>query len=200
LYRQLQYYKPLDLGVSALLPFALASCLPNRQRLAQGIVGVIVAVHLASLAAGSRFGETGYVAKELLRYAQAHPNETFLTDAFTLNGMYVVDGFHLPQNVICLNGPGVEKRLLVNVEPPSVPKYHFPDRPVDGILLNLEQEYVDGFEEEFSSYLKAHGREHVRIVPIRYRLLFLPFLRFLNPKDFMVRSLGGELVTVKTGS
>src|SRR5262249_30589013 len=44
LYRQLQYYKPLDLAVSVLLPFALASCLPNRQRIAQGIVGVIVAV------------------------------------------------------------------------------------------------------------------------------------------------------------
>jgi hypothetical protein len=114
--------------------------------------------------------------------------------------MYVVDGFQLPKNVICLNGPGPDKRVLVNVEPPSLPKYPFPERPVDGILLNLEQEYVDGFEEEFSSYLKEHGRDHVRIVPIRYRLLFLPFMRFLNPKEFMVRSLGGELVTVKTGS
>jgi hypothetical protein len=76
LYRQLQYYKPLDLGVSALLPFALASCLSLRPRIAQGVVGIIVAVHLASLAAGSRFGETAYVAKGLLRYAQAHPNET----------------------------------------------------------------------------------------------------------------------------
>jgi hypothetical protein len=200
LYRQLQYYKPLDLGITALLPFALAYALAQRPRIAQGILGAVVAVHLLSLAAGSRFGETAYVAKELLRYAEAHPNEVFLTDAATMNGMYVVGGFQLPENVVCLNGRGAEKKLLVNVEPPNTPKYRFPERPIDGILVNLEQEYIDGFEDEYTSYLKEHGREHARIVAIRYRLLFLPFVRFISPKGFMVRSLGGELVTVKTGS
>ncbi len=200
LYRQLQYYKPLDLGITVLLPFALAYAFVHRPRIAQGILGVVLAVHLLSLSAGSRFGETAYVAKELLQYAQAHPNEEFLTDAATMNGMYVVGGFQLPANVICLDGPGVEKKLLMNVEPPQTPRFHFEQRPVDGILVNLEQETIDGFEDEFTRYLKEHSGEHVRVVAPRYRLLFLPILRFMAPRDFMVRSLGGERITVAAGS
>jgi hypothetical protein len=257
IYRVFPYYQPLTLGIAALLPRTLRCALARRERLAQGVVAVAILVHLACLAAGGRWGQAVDVSRELLAYAREHSDQTFLTDVATMNQMYVVGGFRLPANVVCLNGPAVDRHLLVNdllgsglaglasistagfsapqtspahsktacfpgfpgmeryplviKEPPDRPRFHFPEVPIDNILLNLEQ--ISGFhyfglrsipskpwqEPDFSRYLEEHGAGHVRLAPVRYRLLFLPLIPLIGPKDFLVKNLGGEVVRVQRG-
>jgi hypothetical protein len=110
--------------------------------------------------------------------------------------MYVLGGFRLPPNVICLNGMAVEKDLLLNKEPPGTPLYLFPQRPITGVLINREQRDVRGLESEFSIYLAEHAGPATTIANVQYRLPFAPFARFLRPRGFMIRSAGGELVSV----
>jgi hypothetical protein len=196
LYRGLHYYTPLSLGIAALLPYTIGHAFANRERFAKGLVVVMVAVHFMNLAAGGRWGQTVEVSRELLRYAQQHKQQRFLTDVATMSEMYVLGGFQLPDNVVCLNSPEVEWDLIVNREPPGIPKYHFPEEPVDAILVNWEQHKKRGFEGKFSDFLNMHKGSHTRIVPVRYRLIFVPILRFVDQKDFMVRSLGAEIVAL----
>ena len=72
----------------------------------------------------------------LLSYAEQHPKQVFLTDVVTMNEMWASNGFVLPANVICLNGEGVEKRLLL--EPEGKAKFQFPAVAPNAILVNLE--------------------------------------------------------------
>jgi len=111
-----------------------------------------------------------------------------------MNEMYVLAGFQLPANVVCLNGPAVERHLLVNKEPRGTPRFRFPTGEIDGILLNLEGLSQAPPEEEFVTYLKLQHEDRRRVSPVRYRLLFVPLVRFIGPKESMVRSLGGEVV------
>lgn len=212
LYRQFSYYQPLTLGIAAVARDS-PLCAVRRERLAQGVVAVAILVHLACLAAGGRCGQAVDVSRELLAYAREHSDQTFLTDVATMNQMYVVGGFRLPANVVCLNGPAVDRYLLVNnlLVNPDGPRFHFPEVPIDNILLNLEQ--ISGFhyyglrslpsktwqEPDFSGYLEEHGAGRVRIAPVRYRLLFLPLIPLIGPKDFLVKNLGGEVVRVQRG-
>ena len=218
LYRAFDYYQPLTLGIAALLPWTLRCTLARRERLAQGVVAVAILVHLACLAGTGRQGQAVDVSRELLAYAREHSDQTFLTDVATMNQMYVVGGFRLPANVVCLNGPAVDRHLLVNKEPPDRPRFHFPEVPIDNILLNLEgisrSNYFNqipgshwwqsrsipskGWQEpDFFGYLEEHGAGRVRIAPVRYRLLFLPLIPLIGPKDSLVKSLGGEVVRVQ---
>jgi hypothetical protein len=190
LLREMHYYTPLALAVSALLPTSVGYMFANRKLVAQGVIGATIAVHLACSAGGGRWGQDVDVSGELLRYAKEHSNQVFLTDVTSMNEMYVLAGFRLPANVVCVNGPAVENILLVNKEPPGAPRFHFPELRPDGVLVNLEHRTT---EAEFTRYVQEHAAQHERIAPVRYKLLFLPLVRWLGPKDFMVRNWGGEM-------
>jgi hypothetical protein len=195
--RQYHYYNSLTLGIAALLPFAIGYALQQRARMAVAVIALALSVHVASLAVSGRWGAPVGVARALLHYADEHRGETFLTDVNTMNQMYVLDGFRMPDNVICLNGPAVEMNLLLNKEPASTPRVMFPVRPVTGVLINREQRDLRGFEPEFSSYVAEHGVRTSTIVDTEYRWPFVPLVRFVKPHGFMIRSAGGELVTVR---
>ncbi len=182
-YRQAQYYTCLTFGVAALLPLAVSLAL-QRASAARLVIGAAIAVHAATLAVTGGWGMNVDVSRGLLAYAREHPQQRFLTDVNTMNEMYVMNGFRVPDNVICLEG-NASKRLLVNKEPPGAPVYHFAQDRVDGILLNLERPKVQGFEREFRTYLQAHEGTHTTIVPARQRLLLRS----------MPLSAGGQLVT-----
>ena len=106
--------------------------------------------------------------------ASNHPSSTFITDVATMNQMYVQNGFRLPQNVVCRNGPGAERNLLVNKEPPNQitpPGVTFPDRAIDGVLLNLNDDFDD--DQDFAGFLAEHRGPRERIAPLSYK----PFSR-----------------------
>jgi hypothetical protein len=95
-------------------------------------------MHFGLLAAGGRWGEGVVISRQLLRYAEAHKQDIFVTDVSTMNHMYAVGGFRIPENVVCINGPAVEGIFRVNKEPPGTPRFRFPERAPNGILLNLQ--------------------------------------------------------------
>ena len=183
-YRQAQYYTCLTFGVAALLPLAVSLAVQNASA-ARVVIGAAIAVHVATLAVTGGWGMNVDVSRGLLAYARQHPQDRFVTDVNTMNEMYVVNGFRLPENVICLEG-NATKRLLVNKEPAGAPLYHFPQDRVDAILLNLERPKVQGFEREFRTYLQSHQGTHTTVVPARQRLLLRS----------MPLSAGGEVVAL----
>lgn len=196
--RSYHFYGPLELGIAVLLPVCLGLVLRNRRAWAYLAVCVVVASHLICSAAGGKYGADVRVARELLRYASGHPDRVYMTDVRTLNEMYVVGGFQLPVNIVCPNVPAVERHLLVNKEPPGAPRFHFPARPIDGILVDLPRMDLE-VEPEFTDYLKEHPGVHTQIVPLRYKTLFIPLLPIVGPREFVIRSRGAEVVTPYTG-
>jgi hypothetical protein len=200
--RQYHFYGPLTLAISMLLPVCLGYLFERFARpklYALATIGGVVALNLALCAIGGRWGQDVKVSESLLKYASSHPGETFLTDVPTMNQMYVLNGFKLPSNVVCRNGPSVDNDLLVNKEPlnNSVPRFKFPEGRLDRILLNLDHT-TDGFggDQQFTDYLAAHQKERERIVPVRYRLLLLPVRRFVAGRSFAIRSEGGVVVSL----
>jgi hypothetical protein len=195
-YRQFQYYFPVMLGLACVLPFALRYACQKRAWVAWGTAGFVVFVHLAFLVGGGRWGQDVDVSRQLLHYAMNHPTQRFLTDVATMNHMYVLAGFRMPPNVVCLNGPAVETHLLLNKEPRGVPRRAFSGGDIDAILINLEGGHNRPPEQEFLSFVTGHQGERFSVAPTRYRLPFLPFLAFLEAREFMVLSLGGHVVYV----
>lgn len=194
LYRQAHYYNCLSVGVAALLPCTVGLALNRRARAGQAVVGAAIAVHIGTLAVTGGWGADVDVSRRLLDYARQHPQQRFVTDVNTINQIYVLGGFRLPDNIVCVNGNAVTKHLLLNKEPADVSRYRFPEGAVDGVMVNLERRSRQGFEPEFTSYFTTHPGTHTTIAPPRYRMLFRPFVGFVAPRSFMVRSLGGEVV------
>jgi hypothetical protein len=196
IYRQLKYYAPLAFGVAALLPAIIGRLFANRKIFVYGIIGFVLVVHIICLTAAGGWDQAFEVSKELLRYARNHPDRMFLTDVATMNHMYTINGFQLPGNVVCVNGPGVENNLRLNKEPPGTPRFRFPDLAPNAVLLNLQrlERGETEVEKEFLPYVKAQAEKRMRVVPVSYRILFVPLLSFIEPRSFMVRSLGGEVV------
>jgi hypothetical protein len=91
----------------------------------------------------------------------------------------------------------VGKDLLLNKEPASTPRFQFPVRRITGILINREQRDLRGFEPEFSTYVADHGARATTIVGVSYRFPFSAFPHLMSPRGFMIRSAGGELVTLR---
>jgi len=122
----------------------------------------------------------------------------FVTDVATMNHMYVLRGFRLPDNVICENGTAVERHLLVNKEPPGSAVFRFASPPTGGILINTEGLRLGKIEPEFLRYLKTHDGRHTSVAPLTYKPLLKPLVPILGPISFAVQSHGGEVVTWET--
>jgi len=200
IYRQFHYYNSLAFGIAALLPFTIACALATRQLLAKAMVGCLLALHVASLSAGGGWGANVDVSRDLLRYARLHPDRQFVTDVNTMNQMYVLNGFRLPDNVVCLNGDAVQNHLLVNKEPPGTARFHFPERRIDAALVNREEGEVREFEPEFSAFLQVRGGERTTVVGERYRRAFTPLIPVLGTRGFMIMSAGGDVVPLASAA
>jgi hypothetical protein len=199
--REFHYYNTLSLGVAALLPFTLGYALARRQLAAKALVIGAIAVHVLSLAATGRWGANVGVSRELLRHARLHPEQEFVTDVNTMNQMYVLNGFRMPDNVICVNGDAVDRHLLINKEPPGTPRFRFPERRrIDAALVNREQGDVHPFEPEFSNVLRGSVGERTPVVRDRYRRAFLPLTPLVGTRGFMLLSHGGDMVMMPHGT
>jgi hypothetical protein len=196
LYRQYHYYNVFSFPVAALLPFTLGHALAGRMRTAQGVLAGALVFHLLSMSVAGRWGAPVDVSRELMAYARQHPDRQFLTDVNSFNQMYVLGGFTLPDNIVCLNGPPVRNHLLLNKEPPGTPPFEFEERRVDAVLVNREQEQLHGFERQFAAYLEAHQGTVTTVVPRRFRLPFVPLVRLFGPREFFVKSAPGEAVAI----
>jgi hypothetical protein len=193
-YRQVHIYGFLVFGVCALLPATMSYVFATRRKLAWAVVVVAVAMHLSGFIVGGRWGQSVRVSRQLYRYAQEHRDEKFVIDVGSMNLIYALGGFQLPPNIICVNGPAVEKHLLVNKEPLATPRFSFPVAHADGALVNLDAFSSGGVEEEFVQYLREHPGKHTRIAPVRLRPIFRLLPASVETRDFMISSQGGEVV------
>ncbi len=197
--RMVYFYSVLVLGVAALLPVVVGAVFSTRPRLAGALLTVALAAHLLNLSAGGRWGQDVKVSAELMRYADAHPAQRFVTDVVTWNHMYVLSGFRIPANVVSVNGPTAVRKLLVNEEPPSTPRFTFPETQVDAALINSEEIDQGRPDPEFQQFLRAMPSDRVRLSPIRYKNLFLPAVKVNRTRSFMILNLGAELATLESG-
>jgi len=191
--RMYHFYGPLILPVAVLLPVCLGLVFPKRVWQRAAVAGIIT-VHLVCCAGGGRWGQGTQVSGSLLAYAHDHASQTFITDVSTLNDMYVLNGFTVPANVVALNGPALQSDFLVNKEPPDVPRIRFPERPVDAVMLNRELIDSGSLDQDFLRYSAGLAGARKRIVPVQYKLLFVPFEGMVEGRSFAIRSEGAELL------
>jgi hypothetical protein len=196
LYRQMHYYIVIIFGVSALLPWTLTLLAGKRERLAQAMLGGILLVQLVCCAAGGHWGQNVGVSRVLLSFVKSHPGQIFLADKNSMDEMYMLNGFTFPPNVICLNGPEVEQYLIVNTEPPGRPKFRFPEIPVNGILVNREALEIEPGLVQFTG---RHAGTEETLMPLSYKPIFQPLLGFIRPREFMIKSKGGEVIWLPSG-
>jgi hypothetical protein len=198
--RMYHFYGPLCLSVAVLLPVCLGHVFSRTARpviYAAISTAALVVAHLLCCAAGGKWGQPVAVSRELLSYAVNHRDSTFVTDVATMNHMYVLNGFRIPANVVCINGEGVARDLLLNKEPPETPRVSFPVRQADGILVNLDQLDTGVVDREFLAYLGEHPGPHELVAPVRYRLLFEKLPAKVRNRDFALKSLGGECIRLR---
>jgi hypothetical protein len=198
--RMVYFYAVLTLGVAALLPATLSALFSARPRIWQGILVLALCAHLLNLAAGGRWGQDVKVSRELLAYAGEHPSQHFVTDVTTMNQLYVLNGFRLPANVVCINGPAVRNKLLMNEEPPAQPRFRFPETSIDAALINSEGLDVDRPDPDFQQFLRDQPLNRVRLFPVKYKFAFSPFVSVMRPRSFMILNLGAELASVEHGT
>ncbi len=196
--RMYHFYGPLVLMIAVLLPVCIDHWSRTTHRPGHwafaGVVGIL-ALHLACLAGGGRWGQDVRVSRVLLGYASNHPASTFLTDYATMNQMYAQNGFELPRNVVCVDGPVADRNLLVNKEPSGriqTSGVKYPDQPIDGILVNLNAP-PDG-DRDFQTFRTEHPGSAERIAPVRYKPIFTILPAFVKRKDFAIASDGAELI------
>jgi hypothetical protein len=194
--RAFHYYFPFTLAIAALLPAVVTSTFSQKRWLAPPILALILLIHAASLSVGGRWGQRVDTSRALLHYAQGHPDRYYLTDVFTMNEMYAVNGFKLPPNVVCLNGPAVREHLLLNKQWPGSPEHRFPEVHSFAILINNDRS--DTFPEpEFMHYLRDHRGTTLYTIPVTYSLAFRPFVGFVGGRSFTIQRFGGDVVEVR---
>jgi hypothetical protein len=111
-----------------------------------------------------------------------------------MNEMFQVGGYTLPRNVVCLNGPAVEAHLLLNKEPATSPRFHFPVVSASGILVNTEEEAGMPLEAEMEAFRALHRGRDETVVEPRTKWIFRPFVKILGTRSFPILNLGGHAI------
>ncbi|MBN2294122.1 MAG: hypothetical protein JXM70_16970 [Pirellulales bacterium] len=194
IHRGVHYYIPLTLGIASLLPYTLHLALAGRQRIAEGILVVLICFHVALLAASGTWGQNVDVSRELVRYANRNSTMRFLTDLRTLDEMQLANRFQRPQNVVAVEELNLEPSLD-GQDPANGPALDRVTAQIDAILINHERTH--GPDARLQSLVEKFGGDRIRISPVRYRLLFIPIVPLIGPRDFMIRSRGGEVILVR---
>lgn len=206
LFRQFHYYGVLVLGIACLTPIVLQWIAAQawfarwlrpawRGFAPQSMVGFLLLVNLLLLLLGGRWGQEFDTSREFLSYARQHPEKRFAIDVHSMNILYVENGFRMPENIICLNGPSVQQHLRQNKEPASVPRYVFPEVKIDAVILNRDMEVVRPLDPEILSLAAQHPEVRVAVVPPVEKVAG-PVLRLLGLPKLAVKRFGAELIPV----
>jgi hypothetical protein len=191
--REVRLYFPVTLAICSLVPAALYQSGMGIRRPTL-IVALLVAVQLATSAAGGRWGQHVEVSRDLLAFARSQPDRRFVTDVTTMNDLYILNGCRLPANVVCLPDSHLHD-LLANKEPEGHVRVRFPEGGVGGILVNRESLTLPD-EEPFADYVRANAGHTIWSSPVRYRPLFDALKIWRTDSSFAVLSLGGEAIAL----
>ena len=195
--RGMHYYTPLVFGLCALLPLTLKQVFERRQAIGYALLGALLLLYTSALGVGGAWGSQVDCSGQLLKYAQLHPQQRFLTDVYTLNEMYCLNGFKMPENVVVRDSHAQRTHLLINKEPTGHVPESFPQAEnVDALLVNLSRTESPP-EAEFVSFLDRHGGAVIYRVPPSMRLGFRPLAYWLSDREFAQRDRGAEVRKLK---
>jgi len=163
---------------------------------ARAAVASMVALHLAALAAGGRWGQSVEVSRALLDYARSRPEATFVTDAHTLAEMTAVNRLVPPANVVTLAGREVYRSLLPSRAPYRERAGPAPEVRVDAALVNGERAAPLG-DAAFTAFLAAArtGAVEWRLPP-RLKPALAPLAAVLGARGWMTLHEGGWVVAL----
>lgn len=140
------YWQPFTL-LFALIAAEL--CRSVRPSLAVSTATALVLSNVLLLASSGSWGQSVEISRELLVYARAHSNESFVADDRTLTEMYVLNEFKMPPNVRRISdskGPTFGRAAIVDSQVLAA-----------GEVLVLENPLNTCREPAFVTFLKAHS-------------------------------------------
>ena len=170
------HYLPLDHDTRYWYPLALPACILTSgivrhyfktKRLRFGLLAALSALNVFLLLSSGSWGQNVEISKELLHFANKHPETFFVTDRHTYTEMFILRGGYPPQNVGLLIG------TKASFNNPDASFYRPPNDPKLKVLYNPLQEW----RQHISSYLNVVANfERHEITPKRYRTIayFLP--------------------------
>lgn len=165
-------YKPLNHRLRYWYPLALPMCILGtflfykiRSRLFRiPYLAALIILPLLILSLRGPWGQNIEITKELADYAQKHSDAMFVTDKYTLDEMYVLNGAKVPANVFSV-------KSFIQPHFFDIPEANQKDAAnPDIVFLYNEQNMWRPFAEEFEKYV----RNHVVLSEIsgkKYRLL-----------------------------
>lgn len=188
-------YLPLDHDTRYWYPLALPTCLlmagilkshvkTNRWRF--GGVALIVTINIILLLLSGNWGQNVEISKELLHYANMSPDSFFVTDPYTYDEMFILQGGNPPKNIGLLIGAKASFSHLDDSY------YRSPEDPNLKILYNPLQEW-----RPRHLVLSANAKRQ-EIAPPRYRMI-----AYLFPHSFrerfsqLIRKPAAQLITLE---
>ena len=97
-WRNARYLHPLVMPVAMLFSAAIVRARHKRIACTLGALALVFCPLI--LSAGGTWGQSIRTSRELLDYALQHPERTFVTDVFTANEIYTLNGLSTPPNVV----------------------------------------------------------------------------------------------------
>jgi hypothetical protein len=165
-----RYLHPLLLPIA--LVFAATIVHARHKRLATAVGVAALALCPVILSSGGTWGQSIRTSQELLSYALQHPEQTFVTDVYTANEIYIVNGLSTPSNVVGTTDYGLTGFLDRTIRRTPAPTAN----SCDALLINpLNVERDPQFAAMISKHLGA--RQYETALVLRPICQWIPFLR-----------------------
>lgn len=165
-------FTPLDHTTRYWYPVALPACILAtqvlfgfRRKLSKVAYSTAIFVlPLLFLVSSGLWGQNIEITKELMIYAAKHRNTTFVTDKYSLDEMFILNGAKPPQNVFSI------KNFIQPVFFNIPEKYQQDSTNPDIVFMYNEQNMWREFAIEFNEYVKKNVRLN-EISGKEYRLI-----------------------------
>lgn len=168
--RVARYLHPLVLTVA--LTFAASIVHARHKRLATAVGVAALVICPLILSSGGTWGQSIRTSQELLSYALQHPEQTFVTDVYTANEMYIVNGLTTPANVVGTTDYGLTHFLDRSIR--RVPA--LTTNSCDALLINpLNVQRNPPFAAMISTRLGS--RQYETVPSLRPICQWVPFLQ-----------------------
>jgi hypothetical protein len=164
-------FLPLDHDTRYWYPLALPACILiagvvmqyyRKNILRYVVTALLLGMNVFLLISSGSWGQNVEISKELLRFAETHPNRIFVTDSHTYNEMFILLGGHKPKNVGLL----AESKTLFDDLDSSI--LCSTDDPELRVLYNPLQNW----RKHIQPYLNSVSNfERQEIAPNRYRTI-----------------------------
>lgn len=161
---QWRYWHPLAVPACLLAVHALG--LLRRRAARAALLAVVLAPWPVALLASGPWGQNVEITRELIAYAHAHPDRTFVTDPYTYDEMVVLGELRAPPNVTLFTGPPGDEPVFGRPPPETRPAMG----PGDYLVLVNRLNFGRPKSARFERFVRAH-LEVVPVTPPAWRAI-----------------------------